>query len=56
LAKITNWDEEFLTWRLPLPRFLQYEHADMREEGHWTVIPSAPAEDQFYKLLQDYGG
>lgn len=50
LARETGWSEQFILFELPLSRALQYRHAIKRDEGFWTVSPSAAPAEQLSRL------
>ena len=39
LARDTGWSEEFLIWRLPMARALQYYHCALQTANLWTLEP-----------------
>ena len=41
LAMNTGWAEDFILWRLPLSRGLQYQHAALYANGARTVPNAA---------------
>jgi hypothetical protein len=46
LASKLSWSEDFILWKLPLERALQYWHAAVFSAGGWTVpISKAPKID-----------
>jgi hypothetical protein len=43
LAKETGWSEEFILWKLPLSRALQYYHCALQSANLWTLEPVTAA-------------
>ena len=40
IAKDTGWSEEFIIWKLPLVRALQYYHCALQSANLWTLEPT----------------
>ena len=46
IAKDTGWSEDFIIWRLPMARALQYYHCALQAANLWTLEPSTEASIQ----------
>jgi hypothetical protein len=51
IAKDTGWSEEFIIWRLPMARALQYYHCSLQAANLWTLEP--PTEETMQALAPD---
>lgn len=51
IAKDTGWSEEFIIWRLPMARALQYYHCSLQAANLWTLEP--PTEESMQALAPD---
>ena len=40
IAKDTGWSEDFIIWRLPMARALQYYHCSLQAANLWTLEPA----------------
>lgn len=41
VAKDTGWPEEYIIWKLPLARSLQYYHCALQAANLWTLEPTS---------------
>ena len=51
IAKDTGWSEDFIIWRLPMARALQYYHCSLQAANLWTLEP--PTEETMQALASD---
>ncbi len=51
IAKDTGWREEFIIWKLPMARALQYYHCSLQSANLWTLEP--PTEESIQALAPD---
>ena len=51
IAKDTGWSEDFIIWRLPMARALQYYHCALQAAKLWTLEP--PTEEAIQALSPD---
>ena len=51
IAKDTGWSEDFIIWRLPMARALQYYHCSLQAANLWTLEP--PTEEALQALAPD---
>ena len=51
IAKDTGWSEDFIIWRLPMARALQYYHCSLQAANLWTLEP--PTEESIQTLAPD---
>ena len=51
IAKDTGWSEDFIIWRLPMARALQYYHCSLQAANLWTLEP--PTEETMQALAPD---
>ena len=51
IAKDTGWNEDFIIWRLPMARALQYYHCALQAANLWTLEP--PTEASIQALAPD---
>ena len=51
ITKDTGWSEEFIIWRLPMARVLQYYHCSLQAANLWTLEP--PTEETMQALAPD---
>ena len=51
IAKDTGWGEEFIIWKLPMARALQYYHCSLQSANLWTLEP--PTEESIQALAPD---
>ena len=51
IAKDTVWSEDFIIWRLPMARALQYYHCALQAANLWTLEP--PTEASIQALAPD---
>ena len=51
IAKDTGWSEDFIIWRLPMARALQYYHCALQAANLWTLEP--PTEASIQALAPD---
>ena len=40
IARDTGWTEDYIIWRLPLVRALQYYHCALQGANLWTLEPT----------------
>ena len=55
LAMNTGWSEDFILWRLPLSRGLQYQHAALYANGAKTVPNEAGMENELDEVRRMIG-
>ena len=51
IAKDTGWSEDFIIWKLPMARALQYYHCSLQAANLWTLEP--PTEETMQALAPD---
>lgn len=51
IAKDTGWNEDFILWRLPMARALQYYHCALQSANLWTLEPQT--EESIQALAPD---
>ena len=51
IAKDTGWSEDFIIWRLPMARALQYYHCSLQAANLWTLEP--PTQETMQALAPD---
>jgi hypothetical protein len=51
IAKDTGWHEDFIIWKLPMARALQYYHCALQAANLWTL--EFPTEESIQALAPD---
>ncbi len=51
IAKDTGWSENFIVWKLPMARALQYYHCALQAANLWTLEP--PTEESIQSFAPD---